>query len=166
MTRRYIKIRFAFNRDNYVSVSWARFESGFSRPLVSVRNTMKRLVFSLQIAFFISIASGFINVYPKLKSYPFPDYEDVGEPLFLTPLIESGKIEEARNKALVQHKEMNDVSSYAGYLTVNKDYNSNMFFWFFPAVVSDLFFFIDVTFKRLVVRNAGHVSCKLNKINN
>lgn len=24
-------------------------------------------------------------------------------------------------------------SSYAGYLTVNKTYNSNMFFWFFPA---------------------------------
>ena len=69
-----------------------------------------------------------------MKSYPFPDDEDTGEPLFLTPLIESGKIEEARNKAVVQHKEMDDVSSYAGYLTVNKYYNSNMFFWFFPAV--------------------------------
>jgi len=23
--------------------------------------------------------------------------------------------------------------SYAGYLTVNKKYNSNLFFWFFPA---------------------------------
>ncbi|XP_034178635.1 venom serine carboxypeptidase [Osmia lignaria lignaria] len=99
-----------------------------------MRNTMKRLVCVLQIAFFISIASGFINVYPKLKSYPFPDDEDTGKPLFLTPLIESGRIEEARNNAVVQHKEMDDVSSYAGYLTVNKYYNSNMFFWFFPAV--------------------------------
>lgn len=25
------------------------------------------------------------------------------------------------------------VKSYAGYLTVNKKYNSNLFFWFFPA---------------------------------
>ena len=24
-------------------------------------------------------------------------------------------------------------SSYAGYITVNQTYNSNMFFWFFPA---------------------------------
>lgn len=56
---------------------------------------------------------------------------------FLTPLIENGKIEEARAKALVQHKEMGDISSYSGYLTVNKEYNSNLFFWFFPAMVSN-----------------------------
>lgn len=29
-----------------------------------------------------------------------------------------------------------NVESYAGYLTVNKTYNSNLFFWFFPAQVS------------------------------
>ncbi|EFN81843.1 Probable serine carboxypeptidase CPVL [Harpegnathos saltator] len=29
---------------------------------------------------------------------------------------------------------MGDVSSYSGYLTVNKEYNSNLFFWFFPAM--------------------------------
>lgn len=26
------------------------------------------------------------------------------------------------------------VKSYAGYLTVNNKYNSNLFFWFFPAL--------------------------------
>lgn len=78
--------------------------------------------------------NGFINVYPKLKQYPLHEGEDPGEPLFLTPLIESGKIDEAREKALVQHKDINDVSGYAGYITVNKEYNSNMFFWFFPAM--------------------------------
>ncbi|KAG5343262.1 VCP carboxypeptidase, partial [Acromyrmex heyeri] len=78
--------------------------------------------------------SGFLNVYPKLKQFQLTGEEDVGVPLFLTPLIENGKIEEARAKALVQHKEMGDINSYSGYLTVNKTYNSNLFFWFFPAM--------------------------------
>lgn len=82
-----------------------------------------------------NVFPSFINPYPKLKSFPLREGEDPGEPLFLTPLIESGKIDEARKQAAVQHKEMNDVSSYAGYFTVNKNYNSNMFFWFFPAQV-------------------------------
>lgn len=79
-------------------------------------------------------ASGFLNVYSRLKEFPCHGGEDVGTPLFLTPLIENGKIEEARLKATVLHKEMDDVSSYSGYFTVNKEYNSNLFFWFFPAV--------------------------------
>ncbi|XP_076241218.1 venom serine carboxypeptidase [Calliopsis andreniformis] len=99
---------------------------------------MKKTESLIHVFLLISLAiehgSGFTNIYPKLKSYPVPNDEDTGEPLFLTPLIESGKIEEARQKAAVQHKEMEDVSSYAGYFTVNKTYNSNMFFWFFPAV--------------------------------
>ncbi|XP_012526348.1 venom serine carboxypeptidase [Monomorium pharaonis] len=76
--------------------------------------------------------SGFLNVYPHLKQFPLT--EDAGTPLFLTPLIENGKIDDARAKAVVQHKEMGDISSYSGYLTVNKEYNSNLFFWFFPAM--------------------------------
>lgn len=27
------------------------------------------------------------------------------------------------------------LKSYSGYITVNKTYNSNLFFWFFPAQV-------------------------------
>lgn len=80
-------------------------------------------------------STGYFN-YPKLKEFRLADGEDAGAPLFLTPLIENGKIEEARAKAIVQHKEMGDVSSYSGYFTVNKEYNSNLFFWFFPAMVS------------------------------
>ncbi|CAL7950491.1 unnamed protein product [Xylocopa violacea] len=99
---------------------------------------MRRLALLLQVLFIVSLAAGFTNVYPKLKNIPLRDEDDAGLPLFLTPLIESGKIDEARNKALVQHKEMYEVSSYAGYLTVNKNYNSNMFFWFFPAVNSPM----------------------------
>lgn len=76
--------------------------------------------------------SGFLNVYPQLKQFKLT--EDAGTPLFLTPLIENGKIDEARTKSVVQHKEMGDISSYSGYFTVNKEYNSNLFFWFFPAM--------------------------------
>lgn len=96
---------------------------------------------SLIVVLFISInyfsnTQGFTNVYPKLKSYPLKDGEDAGQPLFLTPYIEKEKFDVARKLATVQHKEMLDVGSYAGYLTVNKQYNSNMFFWFFPAQVN------------------------------
>lgn len=85
------------------------------------------------LAVVVAGCQGFTNVYPKLKSRPVARGEDAGEPLFLTPLIEGGKIDEARKASLVQHMEMKDVGSYAGYLTVNKEYNSNLFFWFFPA---------------------------------
>jgi hypothetical protein len=78
---------------------------------------------------------------PLLDMLPAsPPHEDVGgaggEPLFITPLLDldqnEGRI--ARKKARVPTIE--DVDSYSGYLTVNKEYNSNLFFWFFPATVS------------------------------
>ncbi|KAB5586952.1 hypothetical protein PHYPO_G00007410 [Pangasianodon hypophthalmus] len=61
------------------------------------------------------------------------DDSDPGSPLFLTPYLEQGKIEEARKLSLVGHLPGANVKGYSGYLTVNKSYNSNLFFWFFPA---------------------------------
>jgi vitellogenic carboxypeptidase-like protein len=72
--------------------------------------------------------------------------EDPGEPLFLTPYLEQGKLEARQLRyyflisslyffhlfssvELLPYKQ----KSFSGYLTVNKEYNSNMFFWFFPA---------------------------------
>lgn len=57
---------------------------------------------------------------------------DMGEPLFLTPFIDAGKIKEARSLSHVSlgHRHGH---SFSGFLTVNKEYNSNLFFWFFPA---------------------------------
>lgn len=63
------------------------------------------------------------------------DAQDPGKPLFLTPYIEQGKIEEAKKLSLVGPLPGANVKSYSGYLTVNKNYNSNLFFWFFPAQV-------------------------------
>ncbi|XP_066539916.1 probable serine carboxypeptidase CPVL [Hoplias malabaricus] len=62
--------------------------------------------------------------------------QDPGQPLFLTPYLEQGKVEEAKKLSLVGPLPGANVKSYSGYLTVNKSYNSNLFFWFFPAQVS------------------------------
>ncbi|KAI1289754.1 putative serine carboxypeptidase CPVL [Halotydeus destructor] len=57
-----------------------------------------------------------------------------GEPLFLTPLIQAGQLDQARQVSRVTGlPNAPEVESYAGYLTVNEEYDSNMFFWFFPA---------------------------------
>ncbi|CAH2104272.1 unnamed protein product [Euphydryas editha] len=59
---------------------------------------------------------------------------DAGEPLLLTPLIEEKKIEEARRAAYVDPDSvLPGMDSYAGYLTVNKEYNANLWFWYFPV---------------------------------
>ncbi|KAF3691829.1 putative serine carboxypeptidase CPVL [Channa argus] len=60
---------------------------------------------------------------------------DPGSPLFLTPYLEKGAIDEARKLSMVGDLPGANVKSYAGYLTVNKNYNSNLFFWFFPALM-------------------------------
>ncbi|KAL0268027.1 UNVERIFIED_CONTAM: hypothetical protein PYX00_010116 [Menopon gallinae] len=68
--------------------------------------------------------------------YSFPANQDADvwkePPLILTPFIESGKIEEARAKALVTQLKPN-ITSYAGFFNVDKKCDSNLFFWFFPS---------------------------------
>ncbi|KAL3831848.1 hypothetical protein ACJMK2_023547 [Sinanodonta woodiana] len=83
---------------------------------------------------FESKGSAFYNVYP----HKFPKIShrfgvDPGQPLFLTPYIESGQIEKARQLSRVGPLGEVNLESYSGFFTVNKTYNSNMFFWFFPA---------------------------------
>jgi vitellogenic carboxypeptidase-like protein len=58
---------------------------------------------------------------------------DPGLPLFLTPYIEKGDIAHAQQLAIVGPLNGTSVLSYAGFLTVNKTFNSNMFMWFFPS---------------------------------
>lgn len=59
--------------------------------------------------------------------------KNLNDPLLLTPLIRSNKLEEARSAAEVKSPLFKNVSSYSGYLTVNEKFNSNLFFWFFPS---------------------------------
>ncbi|KAH6937796.1 hypothetical protein HPB50_004067 [Hyalomma asiaticum] len=64
---------------------------------------------------------------------------DVGGPLFLTPLIDAGLLDKARHQSRVGRLLQDDSKadelfpSYAGFLTVDKEMSSNIFFWFFPA---------------------------------
>lgn len=67
-------------------------------------------------------------------------FRDAGSPLYLTPYIESGDIETGRELARVTEPldglaADEAVESFAGFFTVRKETNSNMFFWFFPATV-------------------------------
>lgn len=59
-----------------------------------------------------------------------------GKPLILTTMIEDGDIETAQDLCKVKPL-LGDIKSYAGFLTVDKTYNSNLFFWFFPSASED-----------------------------
>ncbi|KAI2801658.1 hypothetical protein BLOT_009472 [Blomia tropicalis] len=65
------------------------------------------------------------------------DKESAESNAHLTSLIESGELEKARQLSLVKNLPGIEyqIESFAGYLTVNKTFNSNLFFWFFPALV-------------------------------
>lgn len=56
-------------------------------------------------------------------------------PLYLTPYIESGQVALGKAKACVTYGDLllKGIESYSGYFTVNQTYNSNLFFWYFPA---------------------------------
>lgn len=60
-------------------------------------------------------------------------------PLFLTPLIEANKLEQALQCSKITANFVKtstaSIPSYSGFLTVNKEYNSNLFFYFFPSMV-------------------------------
>lgn len=78
---------------------------------------------------------------PSIQKQPLQngvDWENSGKPLFLTPLIRKGLLSYARNLSKVGMAVSTDITSYSGYLTVNQAYGSNMFFWYFPAIVSIL----------------------------
>nr|AQM58354.1 venom peptidase s10-like protein 1 [Pristhesancus plagipennis] len=53
--------------------------------------------------------------------------------LFLSPYIERGDIENGQRSAAVRSINNDNIESYSGFITTNKQYNSNMFFWFYPA---------------------------------
>lgn len=65
----------------------------------------------------------------------FGSDDDTGEALFLTPLIKDGKLDEAKSKSKIGTLGADhEVPGYSGYITVNPQYNSNLFFWFVPSL--------------------------------
>ncbi|CAL8070522.1 unnamed protein product [Orchesella dallaii] len=67
------------------------------------------------------------------KPTPINPNGDYGDKLFLTPIIEREKSGELIWKELARVSNLTDVLSYSGFFTVSQEYNSNLFFWFFPA---------------------------------
>ena len=61
---------------------------------------------------------------------------DAGEPLYLTPYIESGRLDEARAAATVKGLPGAGAAhgGFSGFLTVNATTGSNTFFWYFPPL--------------------------------
>ena len=94
------------------------------------------LKFLFIIAYVLSCTEGFDPLQRRLASVPrtpvHPN-DDPGEPLFLTPFIESGQIDQARNLSRVNLQPDYSFPSYSGFLTVNKTHQSNLFFWFFSC---------------------------------
>ncbi|KAG8313663.1 venom serine carboxypeptidase-like [Homalodisca vitripennis] len=58
--------------------------------------------------------------------------DNFGKPLFLTILLERGEYEVAQNLSRVT-PDIGNTTSYSGFFTVNKQCDSHLFFWFFPA---------------------------------
>ncbi|XP_058458316.1 vitellogenic carboxypeptidase-like [Malaya genurostris] len=83
-------------------------------------------------------SSSFINPYRRILSRgKIPEGlrsgSDNGEPLMLTPFLEAGKIKEAQTASRVNHSRIVGFESYSGFFTVDKHFNSSMFFWYFPV---------------------------------
>ncbi|XP_063232384.1 venom serine carboxypeptidase-like [Bacillus rossius redtenbacheri] len=77
---------------------------------------------------------GFFLRTPSREPHRSYREEEVGAKLILTSYIEAGRIEEARNLSRVTGGVFPaDIPSYSGFLTVDRAYDSNLFFWFFPA---------------------------------
>ena len=83
-------------------------------------------------------------MFPGSAAHPnFTNEDQLGQPLILTPLLEAGQVEKARELSMVKNLS-NSIETYTGFFTVNKKYDSNLFFWFAPAQVN--------TWKGCVVR--------------
>lgn len=95
----------------------------------------------------ILLAFGFLNfalVYGLLSEIPtwnqeISEFERLtgryGSPLYLTELLDdpNRNLTSIQEQAFVKHEELQDLISYSGYFTVNKEFNSNMFFWYFEV---------------------------------
>lgn len=94
---------------------------------------MYRKILTIFIILLIDLVTGTLNPYPRLRKYNHDSDDDTGEPLYLTPFLKNGDIITARTLSIVKHPDMKNILSYSGYFTVNEQYNSNLFFWYFQA---------------------------------
>lgn len=95
---------------------------------------MNTVILLLLISVSYVSGRGFLRtMFPQDYPAMLKNGQDPGQPVFLSPLIEQGKFDEAQKASLVGTLDGTSLKSYAGFITVNKTYNSNMYFWFFPS---------------------------------
>jgi vitellogenic carboxypeptidase-like protein len=111
-----------------------------SVPLTKYKASLAKMIIKILLISSIflinsSFAKLFINPYPSFETHSGDNSEvDGDDVLYITPLLESGKkVEDIQKMAAVTLDELKPYPSYSGFFTVNKTYNSNMFFWYFPA---------------------------------
>jgi vitellogenic carboxypeptidase-like protein len=78
----------------------------------------------------------FVNPYPRFETHSGRAEDNYGEEdvLYVTPLLEAGKnVKEIQKMAAINLDDLKAFPGYSGFFTVNKTFNSNMFFWYFPA---------------------------------
>lgn len=93
------------------------------------------LLFSLLLIFNLftcCLTTFFPHVYPRVKLEAKPP-GPAGDPLILTPYVMRGEYELARNISRVPLTDKIGFTSHAGFFTVDIKYNSNLYFWYFPA---------------------------------
>ena len=58
-------------------------------------------------------------------------------PLLLSQYIKQNRLSDAKALSEVNGLlNVKNIKSYSGFITVDEKYNSNLFFWFFPSMVS------------------------------
>merc|ERR1712142_801258 len=94
---------------------------------------MLKLLLLLASTCTIFAINPFRGMFPEIKTHKVHSHKEVGDPLFLTPMLKDGKIKEAQEASVVKLPEAPHIPSFAGFITVNELFQSNMFFWYFPA---------------------------------
>ena len=100
-------------------------------------------MFPFNLYLFVIITLSHVNMINVLKKGP----------LILTPYIESNCINYARKLCRVKemiNSDITDVESYSGFLTVDKRYDSNLFFWFILSMVIYFYFISILTLLSLI----------------
>lgn len=89
----------------------------------------------LLISCFLGLLTSWFSHLVHSKNCTHSNKTSHDEALFLTPLILAGDLEKARTMSKVRGLPADvEVLSYAGFITVNEEYNSNLFFWFVPSL--------------------------------
>lgn len=102
------------------------------------RDSVKMWTLSLVVlsAFNVVNATFFPNVYPRLK-LDAASTKKAGNPLMITPYLKKGSIILAQNLSRVSITDKIGFRSHAGFFTIDENYNSNIYFWYFPPFSKD-----------------------------